>query len=434
MQEDNKYKVIVAHPGKQHSFKTATALYEKGMLFNYITTVYDKPGSITHFANKLLTGSDKKKAKSRRSDTLPDSKVYQFFELYGLINIFLPRLKFLSKYKYWWNNWLNDRFGKKVAKYAIKNNVDAVISYDYNSLALFEYLKAKAPHIKRILDVSIANRIYAKDVFQRDVNKTGETGVYSENLDVWEESSLNRVKNEIDLASHFLVPSQIVKESLIFSGVEDNRISVVPYGVNTDQFSYVKKQTIHKPLKLLYVGGIIYRKGIHHLLNIAEILGPDVVDINLVGKYDTNSCLYKRGSKLDNVRFLGFLTHDVLFEQYRESDFFIFPSLCEGYALVMLEAQSCGMPIICSDHSGGNDDIINGFNGYVFPATDDEALIKCIKKIISNPDCISYMSENARETASKMTWEAYNSLLIDTVIKILNKASYEITMSEVSQN
>ena len=44
-------KIIVAHPGKQHSFRTAQALKQNGDLFMYITTIYDKPGSLTHFLN-----------------------------------------------------------------------------------------------------------------------------------------------------------------------------------------------------------------------------------------------------------------------------------------------------------------------------------------------------------------------------------------------
>ncbi|OZT11324.1 hypothetical protein CHN50_17290 [Priestia aryabhattai] len=419
MNESKKYRIIVAHPAKQHSFKTASALNEEGILFEYITTVYDKPYSITRFVNRLLKGNLKKKGQSRKCKTLDDDKVHQFCEVWGLISILLPKIKFLSKYKYWWNNKLSDRFGRKVAKYAIRNNVDAVISYDYHSMELFSYLKEHAPHIRRILDVSIANRIFMKEIFNNDVIKTGQTGFYSENLDVWKEENLIRVKRELSLTSSFLVPSTVVKESILYSGINIKDIYMVPYGVNSSQFLYLNKTKLHKPLKLLYVGGIIYRKGIHHLFEVAKQLGPEIVEINLVGQYNKESELYNQGKQLSNIHFLGFITHDELFKQYRDSDFFIFPTLCEGYGLVVLEAMSCGMPVICSDHAGGNDIICEGENGYVFPTGHTQALIKILENIVNDPPNISYMSERARITANNMTWESYNSKLIESINEIM---------------
>lgn len=49
-------KVLVAHEGKQHSFKTAEALFSNDCLPQYITTVYDKPFSLTRFVKCLLRG------------------------------------------------------------------------------------------------------------------------------------------------------------------------------------------------------------------------------------------------------------------------------------------------------------------------------------------------------------------------------------------
>ena len=51
-----KYKVLIAHSAQQHSFRTAVALKENGYLFKYITTVYDKKGSLTSIGKKFLRG------------------------------------------------------------------------------------------------------------------------------------------------------------------------------------------------------------------------------------------------------------------------------------------------------------------------------------------------------------------------------------------
>ena len=68
---------------------------------------------------------------------------------------------------------MHDSFGKEVAKLAIKNNVDAVIMYDTNANQCWKILKEKAPHIKRILDVTIGNRLYLEKIYREDEKTKG---------------------------------------------------------------------------------------------------------------------------------------------------------------------------------------------------------------------------------------------------------------------
>lgn len=49
-------KIIVAHEGKQHSFKTAEAIYKDNSLCYYVTTIYDKPWSLTRMVKMFLRG------------------------------------------------------------------------------------------------------------------------------------------------------------------------------------------------------------------------------------------------------------------------------------------------------------------------------------------------------------------------------------------
>lgn len=53
-------KIIVAHEGKQHSFKTAEAIYKNKSLCYYVTTIYDKPWSLTRIVKMFLSGNMKK--------------------------------------------------------------------------------------------------------------------------------------------------------------------------------------------------------------------------------------------------------------------------------------------------------------------------------------------------------------------------------------
>lgn len=421
MEEISNYKkIIVVHPGKQHSFQMATALKNKQILYKYITTVYDKPKSLTNFIIKFLKGKNKKKAKGRKCDKLQDNDVIQYYELLGLINLYLPRIKILKKYSCSFNNFLNDIFAKKVAKYIINNNIDAVISYDYNSTKLFEILKNYAPSVKRILDVSIANRSFMKKIFLEDLKKCNEKEFYNENLDIWNEKNIDRAIKEVLYSNEFIVPSKVVKESIMSLGINEEVIHIIPYGVDCNKFKAISKDKSNKKLRLIYVGGISYRKGIHHLLNVISKFDPKKVDLTLIGNYDSKSRLYLDYNKKSNIHFEGFITSDILANKYNEADVFVFPTLCEGYGLVVLEALSSGLPVICSDHAGGNDAIIDNYNGFVFETGNESLLFEKINYFINNRESIEKMRANCRYVAENLTWEKYYENIGNCVLKILN--------------
>ena len=128
--------------------------------------------------------------------------------------------------------------------------------------------------------------------------------------------------------------------------------------------------------------------------------------------------IYKKYSHCSNVNFLGFVNHDNLTKLYNESDVFIFPTLGEGYGLVVLEAMSCGLPVICSSNAGGNDAIIDGYNGFVFDAGDNEDMKKKIEWFIENNNEINKMGLNARRTAEKYTWDEYYKNIINELNNI----------------
>jgi len=418
---DKQYKIIVAHPGKQHSFQLATALKQNGMLYKYITTVYDRPGSFTSVLKYFLKGKMKKKAGTRSTKSLANDEIIQFYELGALILLLIS--KFPSSDKVWkkLNGRLSDVFGRKVAYYAIKENVDAVICFDTNCVALFKILKEKAPNIKRIMDVSIANRLYMKEKFIEDMNRTGDNGIKKEQIYLWDDRNIHRFQQEINDSQYFIVASNIVKESLLFSGVRHKQIGVVPYGVNQGQFPFVQKRPSKKPLRIIYVGQITYRKGIHHLLKVVSGFSESEVKLTLAGGYAKSSALYQNYKDEKNIKFLGFVTRDDLAREYQDADVFVFPTLGEGYGLVVLEAMSCGVPVISSDCAGGNDAITIYEDGLVFKAGDDDELKDSIRWFIDHPDKLPVFSQKAHEKSLNFSWQKYYDSVTQLIKKWLNE-------------
>ena len=415
-------KIIVAHEGKQHSFQTAKALQKGGMLLAYITTVYDKKGSFTHILKHLLRGNAKKKCSSRRDPEIDDNKVVQYCELKGLLLLLIQRVPGLKRFIPQYYRSLHDDFGLRVAKYAIRNKADAVIMYDTNSNSCFRYLKKHDKKKKRILDVTIGNRLFLKQVYQEDMDKYPNSAylLHEEQKEVFDRKNQMRLKEELELSEYFLAGSSFVKHSLEYSGVDSNSIFVVNYGVNLKQFTAGDKHRNNdEPLRLLFTGNCSYRKGIHHLLAVVSEFSKKDVVLTIAGGYDANSTLYKQYSSCDNIEFLGFVTRDVLHKVYHNSDVFVLPSLAEGFAMVSLEAMSAGLPVICTTNSGCNDIIKDGYNGFVIDVSDEMLLKEKIVWFVSNKDKIGNMARNSVISVSDHSWDDYGNQLINSINAIV---------------
>lgn len=416
-------KIIVAHEGKQHSFRTAEALLQKGYLYKYITTIYDKPHSLTRVVKHLLRGDAKKKCASHRTDAIPDDIIVQYCEGKGLLRLFLSKIPFLYRHFPHYYDRLHDSFGRKVAEYAINNHVDAVIMYDTNANECWKILKKRAPHIKRILDVSIANRLFMKENFIKDMEQTHDQNIKEEQIELWNENNCKRYLEEINDSQYFLIASNVVKRSMIFSGVKEEQMFIAPYGVDCRKFDFIQKQPLKLPLKLVYVGQVTYRKGIHHLLKVMDRFSDKDVELYLAGGYSEATPFVQEYKNRKNIHFLGFVTSDVLAALYQKSDVFVFPTLGEGYGMVVLEALSCGVPCIVSDLAGGDDAIIDGYNGFKFKAGDDNDLYEKIQCFMANPNKLLEYSMNSRKSVEKQTWQSYfNSVIqaIETITSVKN--------------
>ena len=88
------FKVIVAHPGKQHSYQLASALEMGGILHSYITTVYDDQKSMALKLVKMIVGEkNRKRENSRKTSLFPNEKVKTFCEWRGLLLLAILSLK-----------------------------------------------------------------------------------------------------------------------------------------------------------------------------------------------------------------------------------------------------------------------------------------------------------------------------------------------------
>jgi len=412
-------KVIVAHPFKQHSLKTAVALKSQ-YLFKYITTVYDKKGSLTRAVKNLLSERNTLKANGRKCDKLDDSEIVQIDEFGGLLALALLRVDKNRRIYNKFVNYLQDSFGRKVAKYAITNEADAVIMYDLTAGACFDYLKRKAPHIKRIMDVSAANLLYMKKIYANDmrISPLWSSKLYKERQYIWDEFFLQRVKAEMDATQYFLVPSEFVRKSLNDSGIKDKQLIKCPYGIEVNRDTDCLNNTRNKlnSVNFVFIGGARQLKGISYLLDAFINLPLGKATLSVIGECNLNEECLK--PYVPYVNFTGRLLPQEVESLLNEMDVMVFPSIGEGFGICILEGLAAGLPVIGTENTGAKDCIVDGYNGFVVQAQNAFVLEEKMKWFIDNKDEIQRMSLNAIDTAKQYTDENYQECINNSIKQI----------------
>lgn len=162
----------------------------------------------------------------------------------------------------------------------------------------------------------------------------------------------------------------------------------------------------------LYVGQLIGRKGLDRLLRIWVNLPPEILHntkLLIVGTGSDEEKLKRLKTELniDNVIFVSSKPISELPFYYAAADIFIFPTLEDGWGLVVNEAMACGKPVLCSKYAGCCTELIKeDVNGYSFDPLDPEDTKKAIIKIFrKQPYELEYMGEKSREIVANFNYE-----------------------------
>jgi starch synthase len=303
--------------------------------------------------------------------------------------------------------WLRNRtevFSKRVGKLAAKC-ADMVIGTDTASFQTFRI--ARSAGVICVLDHSYA---HINTCLRIEQEERLYDPIFSRTFDTYVVDPHNQQNSvdEINLADAIIVASSFAKESLIENGVDEKRIYVVPYGIDLRKFQAVTRQRENstKHMNILFVGGIGQRKGIGYLLKTVHDLN-DSLDITttLVGSFRGDTSVYEK-YRGDFIH-LNQISRSQIPSVFQASDVFVFPSLIEGFALVILEAMASGLPVITTTNSGGGGIIVDGVDGFIVPIRDVSAIKERLVYLYENPDKRMEMGLAARKKAELFSWDRY---------------------------
>ncbi len=299
-------------------------------------------------------------------------------------------------------------------------DIDAVYAYEDGAWASFQI--ARKLGVKAIYELPIGYWRFSRGLLEEEAAREPEWATTLRgNHDSIEK--LFRKDEELALANHILVPSEFVRKTLLDAASVNAPISVIPYGAPLPLLWKEPRNNTDGKLKVIFVGALSQRKGLSYLLKAVECCKQNVT-LTLIGRKAGECRALDRALHLH--RWIPSLPHAEVLEEIRRHDVMVFPSLFEGFGLVLLEAMSQGVPVIATTHSAAPDFLRDGDDGFLVPIRDAEAIGEKLELLLSDRSQLSAMSEAAIRKARLHSWQRYREGLIATVGQILGKSSTEM--------
>ena len=283
--------------------------------------------------------------------------------------------------------------------------------YAYEDGASETFAAARAKGLKCIYDLPIgywraAHAIYAEEREREPQWAVTLTGT----LDSPEK--LARKDEELKLADAVMVASSFTKKTIESAPGAQKPVHVISYG--SPLAEPVAAARAGGKLRVLFVGGLGQRKGLSYLLKAVEMLSGSV-ELTLVGMKTTESCA-PLNEALKRHRWIPTLPHAGVLREMCQHDVFVFPSLFEGFGLVILEAMAQGLPVITTEHTAGPDLIHEGESGFIVPIRSAEAIAEKLDLLARDSSLLCAMKAAATATALRHSWEQYRARLLQAVL------------------
>jgi glycosyltransferase involved in cell wall biosynthesis len=401
--------ILLSHPtGNQNVRNALRSLVEHDMLAEFWTAI---AWNLESRWNRVLPASLLAKMARRVFAEAPVERVkcVPSREIVRLCARFLPLGNLLSSGERPYSViGMFRHFDAKVAQRLREIDVDAVYAYEGGALQAFR--QARKRGIKTLYELPSSHWHWEHKLLSEEAERNPEfAGLLPKLLD--SARHMEEKDEELLLADYVIVPSQHVRQTLA-GVVLDEKIRVINYGAPPVQRKKQVSMDSSRPLKVLFAGALTQRKGIGYLLEAIDLVRSQV-ELTLVGKrFSANPRVDEACSRW---RWYETLPHSGVIEVMQEADVLVLPSLAEGSALVVLEALSCGLPVIVTPNTGSLEFVQDGCEGFVVPICRADAIADRLDMLNSNRDLLAHMSQIAQATAAKQSWENYRRIWAETV-------------------
>ena len=383
-------KVIISCCGKFHAFHLAEQLDKLGCLHKLITPYYSQKDKWL-----LNVREDKEKINTGRVVT----------------NVALAILhKIFSKF-----SGLNYYYLQNFDDWAKKQIDECDLFVGWSGYSLDSLQKAKSIGAVTVLERCSSHILFQKEILEEEYNK------YDIGVEPVDEQVAQKELDEYKEADFISIPSTFVWKTFIEKGIKKEKLIHVPYGVDLSSFKKMPKED--NVFRIVFIGGLTLRKGVHYLLEAYSQLKLKNTELLLIGGLSSEFKPFLKRYE-GNYRYVGIIPHLELYKYLSQGSVFVLPSIEEGLAYVIPQAMAGGLPVICTTNTGGGDIVQDSIDGFVIPIRNVEKLKEKIVFFYKNQDACREMGESAQKRVSSgFTWDDYGEKIINVYKNLIKNSN-----------
>ncbi len=381
-------RVLVTHPGRQHSHQAALALEAAGMLAGYWSGVPSSPEHGRYVPRRLW-----RRLIRYAPVPLPPDRT-----------LWAPAAPLLRQ--------MAHRMPRSLAS-----------ELDFTACRLFDRWTARRlerlPEAERPQAV-LACEISARETFETarrlgirtwldapSLHRSAQDRLHGTSDSPRLHARIAAVKDrEIALAAAILTVSELARGTYVDGGADPDRVRAVALGADLALFAPPAEETPRGPgTVFLFAGAPIVRKGFDLLLGaFGRVSAAEpTARLRVVGPRGG-------GASVPGVTFVGPVGQSDLAAEMGRADCLVLPSRNDSFGMVVAEALATGLPVVVSDMVGAAELVSPGENGWIVAAGDQEALAARMLALAHPPEgpaLLRSMRPRCRTSALGATWEAY---------------------------
>ena len=375
--------------GRFHAFDLARELHRLGAL-RQIVTSYPRFAAASH--------------------GVPESKVASVVVPEALTRL-ARRLPLGERLKTEADYWASALF-ERLASERLDAKADIVVGWSGFSRAVLRRAKEQGA-------VTVLERHSCHMAMQQEL-LTREYALHGLKFEATHPRLVEKELQEYKEADFICVPSLFVKRSFEQRGLNPKKLLHVPLGVDLSQFRPAGKKQSARPFRIVHCGTVSIRKGIPYLLEAFKQAQLPASELWLIGPVapEMEPILAKYAS--DAVKVLGRRPSCELAELFAQCDALCLASVEDGFGLVIPQAMACGLPVVCTRNTCGEDLIRDGKEGFIVDIQSAVAIADKFVWLYENRPRAEEMGAEARLRAEQsFTWKTYGEAMLAQYRKIL---------------
>jgi len=315
-------------------------------------------------------------------------------------------------------HWMRDGYDAWLAR-QMKPPVKVVYAAETECLETFK--AAQKAGIRTVLDLPSPEHDYVENLLYREYEKFPELLTRGRrHLRTLQGERTARRHEEFRLADLVVANSQLTARTWSAAGLDGTKIRVVSYGspqIEPTGLDGGSRGT--GPLRLVWAGTFSVRKGAHYLLEAWRNWNPgSSAVLDVYGSVRLPEALLS--GLPDNIVFHGPSPQRKVLDAFHRADLLVFPTLADGFGLVVTEAFSRGLPVLTTKQAGAADLVEDKANGLLVEAGDEGQLTAALVWAADHREDLRGMRRGALAAAEKNQWHRYRASL-RTVIEELEK-------------